>query len=189
MYSKTSIFATLGFASVKLRFARHKDCSREPQESSKRAVRALLASAADGFFAHDNPLLCSYFGSLFWPLFKHFSDSFWSAAFTKTLKMFDFSKVCYIQCLECSWVLVMLCCALLEPKKGLREPRRLPGAPQEPPGRPQESPRGSQRLSSSSLTALLGLSWGSLEQAHAPQTSVLLRQNPGPRKSMILSTK
>ena len=44
MYSKTSIFATLGFASVKLRFARHKDCSREPQESSKRAVRELLES-------------------------------------------------------------------------------------------------------------------------------------------------
>ena len=44
MYSKSSIFATLGFASVKLRFARHKDCSREPQESSKRAVRELLGS-------------------------------------------------------------------------------------------------------------------------------------------------
>ena len=44
MYSKASIFVTLGFASVKLRFARHKDCSREPQESPKRAVRELLGS-------------------------------------------------------------------------------------------------------------------------------------------------
>ena len=44
MYSKTSIFATLAFASVKLRFARHKVYSREPQESSKRAVRELLGS-------------------------------------------------------------------------------------------------------------------------------------------------
>jgi len=44
LYSKSSIFATLGFASVKLRFARHKDCSREPQESPKRAVRELLGS-------------------------------------------------------------------------------------------------------------------------------------------------
>ena len=44
MYSKTFIFATLAFASVKLRFARHKDCSREPQESSKRAVSELKES-------------------------------------------------------------------------------------------------------------------------------------------------
>jgi hypothetical protein len=39
-----------------------------------------------------------------------------------------------------------------------------PGAHQELPGRPQESPRGSQRPSSSPLTALLRLSWGSQEQ-------------------------
>ena len=46
------------------------------------------------------------------------------------------------------------------PKKA----QATPGAPQESPGRPQESPRGSQRLSSSSFTALLGLSWSSQEQ-------------------------
>ena len=44
MYSKSSIFATLGFALVKLRFAGHEACSREPQESSKRAVREILGS-------------------------------------------------------------------------------------------------------------------------------------------------
>ena len=44
MYSKYSIFAPLGFASVKLRFARHKDCSREPQESPKRGLSELLGS-------------------------------------------------------------------------------------------------------------------------------------------------
>jgi hypothetical protein len=37
-------FAVLGFASVKLRFAEHGDCSREPQESSKRAPRELTES-------------------------------------------------------------------------------------------------------------------------------------------------
>ena len=84
---------------------------------------------------------------------------------SKNKKNIGFSRFCDIQCLGLSWVLVVLSCALLEPKKGPREPRRPPGEPQEPPGRPQESPRGSQRLSSSSLTALLGLSWGSLEQA------------------------
>ena len=44
LYSKASIFANLGFASVKLRFARHKDCSREPQESPKRGLSELLGS-------------------------------------------------------------------------------------------------------------------------------------------------
>ena len=44
MYSKSSIFATLGFALVKLRFAGHGACSREPQESSKRAVSELEES-------------------------------------------------------------------------------------------------------------------------------------------------
>ena len=44
MYSKYSIFATLGFTLVKLRFAGHEACSREPQESSKRVVRELLGS-------------------------------------------------------------------------------------------------------------------------------------------------
>ena len=36
-------------------------------------------------------------GHCFWPLFKHFSDSFWSAAFTKTLKNNGFFKVFGIQ--------------------------------------------------------------------------------------------
>jgi len=44
LYSKTFIFATLAFAPVKLRFARHKDYSREPQESPKRAVSELEES-------------------------------------------------------------------------------------------------------------------------------------------------
>jgi hypothetical protein len=49
LYSKTTVFATIAFASVKLRFARHKDCSREPQEASRRAVREFLGSLWDPF--------------------------------------------------------------------------------------------------------------------------------------------
>ena len=44
LLSKSFIFATLGFASVKLRFAEHGHCSREPQESYKRAVSELEES-------------------------------------------------------------------------------------------------------------------------------------------------
>jgi hypothetical protein len=58
-----------------------------------------------------------------------------------------------------------------------------PGAPQESPGRPQESPRGSQRLPSSSLKALLGLSWGSLEQA--PCSANLSFTEAKPRSAKI----
>ena len=43
-YLKSSIFTTLGFASVKLRFAEHGVCSRELQESPKRAVSELEES-------------------------------------------------------------------------------------------------------------------------------------------------
>ena len=38
------MFLTMGFASVKLRFARHKDWSREPQESLKRAAWVIQGS-------------------------------------------------------------------------------------------------------------------------------------------------
>ena len=67
-----------------------------------------------------------------------------------------------------SWVISGSRRAVLGTLGAQERPERAqatPGAHQEPPGRPQESPRGSQRLPSSSLKALLGLSWGSLEQA------------------------
>ena len=44
LFADSSIFTTLGFTLIKLRFAGHKACSREPHESSKRAVRELLES-------------------------------------------------------------------------------------------------------------------------------------------------
>ena len=71
--------------------------------------------------------------------------------------------------------------ALLRPLRTQERPKRAqatPGAPQEPPGRPQDSPRGSQRLSSSSLTALLELSWGSLEQSSCSANLSFTRAKP-----------
>ena len=108
------------------------------------------------------------------------------AALGSSLKKFDFSGFCDIQCLGLSWVLVMLCCALLEPKKDPRQPRRTPGEPQQPPRRAQESPRGSQRLSVSSLEALLELSWGSFEQCSCSTNLSLTEAKPRTAKIMDL---
>ena len=55
--------------------------------------------------------------------------------------------------------------AVLRPQGGPRQPQDSPGEPKRARDSPQGAPRGSQRLSVSSLGALLELSWGSLEQS------------------------